>query len=117
MERRRKIPAPGSSSRCKALGAGARPRRSAELQAAGWSRGLVQRAAGRGRVDGGTPVRELGYPPPRPRLPETDTSGWEEAPESFKQGTECSRNLFLVAGWSEAGGRGAGRRPGCDPVG
>ena len=61
-------------------------------------------------------MRGLGYPP-HPRLLETDTSGWEEAHKSFKQGTEYGRKLFLVAGWSEAGGRGAGRRPGCDPVG
>lgn len=66
MERRGKAPVPGSSSRCEALWAGARARRFAELQAAGWGLGCVQRAAGRGRVDGGIPVRELGYPPPPP---------------------------------------------------
>ena len=61
-----KAPVPGSSSRCKALWAGARACRFAELQAAGWGLGCVQRAAGRGRDDGGIPVRELGYPPPPP---------------------------------------------------
>ena len=55
-------------------------------------------------------MRGLGYP-----SLETDTLGWEEVSKSFKQGTECGRSLLLVAGWSEAGGREAGRRPCCDP--
>lgn len=35
--------------------------------------------------------------------------------KSFKQGTECGRELFLVTRRSEAGGREAGGSPTCDP--